>query len=70
MSPDQIIEARGSIWAASKRLENIVPEKWQDNVPLCVLVERDQILRLLRAALAVIPENPERPAYIRTGMGA
>ena len=72
MSPDKIIEARGLIWAAEHRLKNIVPPKWEDSVPLCVTVERDQILSLLREALAVIPENPEQPnpAYAWTGQWA
>jgi hypothetical protein len=68
MSPDKIIEARGKVWAAAHRLESIVPPKWEESVPLCVKVERDQILSLLREALAIIPENPDepKPAYIRT----
>ena len=69
MSPDKIIEARGKVWAAARRLEGIVPPKWDESVPLCVKVESDQILSLLREALAIIPENPEepKPAYILTG---
>ena len=70
MSPDRIIEARGLVSAAERRLKNIVPEKWKDSVPLCVEVERDQILSLLREALAIIPAHPERPAYMNIGVGA
>jgi hypothetical protein len=70
MSPDEIIEARGKVSAAVHRLTNIVPPKWEASVPLCVKVERDEVLKLLRDALAVLPEHPERPPYIQTGVWA
>lgn len=70
LSSEQIIQARDLVSAALNRLTNIVPPKWETGTATCIKVERDQILTLLREALALLPENIDKPAYIWTGQHA
>lgn len=69
MTAEQIRRARGLVMAAGRRLQNIVPAKWDDTVPLCVKVERDEILALLLKALEDMPE-PKDPPYMNVGVTA